>query len=37
MPVEASALRSHDSTSASSTIRFGQPLSIGRLQSVNSG
>ena len=36
-PVEVSALRSHDSTSASSTIRVGQPGSIDRLQSFKSG
>jgi hypothetical protein len=29
-PVEASALRSHERTSASSTILVGQPFSIGR-------
>ncbi len=32
-----SALRSHDSTSASSTRRVGQPFSIARLQSFSSG
>ena len=36
-PVEVSALRSHDNTSAASGRFFGQPFSIDRLQSFSSG
>jgi hypothetical protein len=35
--VEVSALRSHDSTSVSSTILLGQPGSIDRLQALSNG